>query len=105
MGCYLNLFLVSQLVQVDQLNETKVLYDLHQINSVSRIVHLADGNARTAITARIVEKSILAAREEVRRKTISKMNSISGSGEVYTLAKAGTGLQESVTVFIRNTTS
>jgi hypothetical protein len=36
-NCYLNRFLVSQPVQVDQLNESKVLYDLHQINGVSRI--------------------------------------------------------------------
>ena len=42
---------MSQPVQVDQLNETKVLYDLHQINDVSRIVYLTDGDARTAITA------------------------------------------------------
>ena len=59
---------------------------------LARIARLADGDARTAITAlrvaarkatqaglstipaRIVEESILAAGEEVRRKTISKLN-------------------------------
>jgi Cdc6-like AAA superfamily ATPase len=140
--------------EVDQLSETEVLYDLHQISGVSwiavanreidlfagleervhsrmsvgfrvmfnaydddtiteildrrareglgssvvsrdvlaRIARLADGDARTAITAlrvaarkstqaglssipaRIVEESVFAAGEEVRRKTISKLN-------------------------------
>ena len=75
---------MSQPVQVDQLNEAKLLYDLQQNNSVSRIARLADGDARIAITALrvaarkttqdglptiptgIVEESILAAGQEVR---------------------------------------